>query len=291
MKKIIIFIILIHTLFAQQVVLKDEKVMHISAEGSSIISTGITFENAMTFALNEAKNSAIEYAGIYVESNTKVLNNQLVKDEIIQFSGTIVKIIDKDFTKKLVNNQFILSVKILAAIDTDLLYKRINEVRNNNNLKKMLEAEKERNDLLTQEIKKLQNNTSNYKNAEKIANSLKASEWYNKGIDARLVEEIDTAIEYYTKAIELDDTFGYAYNNRGSAYFLNKNYIKAENDLKRALICMPNDIYPYYNLGFVYVQMKRKQDAINNFNRFLALQKNSDKDSETVRKIIKNFNN
>jgi len=273
-------------LFAQQSVLLKDKVMQVSAEGISIIGSGVTVDQAKEFALNEAKRTALEYAGTYIESHTEVLNYQTQKDEIITFSGSMLKVDKLDYLNELLDSQFALKAKIVVLIDTELLNKRIEDVRDNNSYKEMLQAEKNRNDKLTARIKELQNSKNNGNQAEAIAKSLQAGDWFNKGVDARLIEDLDEAIKCYSKAIELDDSFGYAYNNRGTVYFDKKNYSKAESDLKMAVKFLPDDAYPYFNLGMIYVQMKFKQSALDNLKKFLDKQSNSDDDTKKVKMII-----
>jgi len=277
-------------LFAQQSILLKEKILQIPAEGISIIGSGITVDQAKEFALNDAKRNALESAGTYLESHTEVLNNMTQRDEIITFSGTMLKMDKLDYLNELVDNQFAIKAKICITIDTELLNKRIEDIRSNNAYKEMLEAEKERNDKLTARIKELQNSKNYGNQAEAIAKSLQAGDWFNKGVDARLIEELDEAIKCYSKAIELDNGFGYAYNNRGTVYFDKKNYSKAESDLKMAVQNLPDDAYPYFNLGMIYFKMKYKQSAVDNLKKFLDKQKKSDDDTEKVKIIINELN-
>ena len=45
-----------------------------------------------------------------------------------------------------------------------------------------------------------------------------AKEAYKKGIDAAVSNDLNSAIINFTKAIELDPKFAFAYNNRGVVY-------------------------------------------------------------------------
>jgi tetratricopeptide (TPR) repeat protein len=57
------------------------------------------------------------------------------------------------------------------------------------------------------------------------------------------------AIEYYTKAIELDPNFGRAYLNRGISKSKLKDYSGAIADYTKAIEIDPNDALAYFNRG------------------------------------------
>jgi len=90
MKKILVFFIFIciYTLFANSVLLKD-KILILETESTAIIGNGITVEDAKVFAINDAKRTALEMVGTFLESNMIIINHMVEKDEIKTYTGEV----------------------------------------------------------------------------------------------------------------------------------------------------------------------------------------------------------
>lgn len=71
---------------------------------------------------------------------------------------------------------------------------------------------------------------------------------------------LDSAIVYYSKAIEIWPTYRDAFAGRGLAFFRKKEYEKAFSDYQTALKYDPNDAKVLSNMGFIYFL---KQDLAN----------------------------
>ena len=64
--------------------------------------------------------------------------------------------------------------------------------------------------------------------------------------------ELDSAVEGYTKAIALDPQDAEAYGNRGHAYYDKGDYDRAIADYDQAIALDPQDAEAYYNRGVAY---------------------------------------
>ena len=71
---------------------------------------------------------------------------------------------------------------------------------------------------------------------------------------ARNAKSWDEAIVQYTKAIELDPTYGPAYFSRGQVYYHKLQYDKAIIDFSRAIEIEPSEPKYYFNRGKSYYQ-------------------------------------
>ncbi len=239
-------------------------------EGVSFLGSGMNEDDAKTFAINDAKRNALEQAGTYLESHSTVLNQQLVKDEIITFSAGLVKVTVLNTARKLVNNMFAFTVDIEAAIDIKLLDGRIKEIRNNEGLKQQLEAEREKNKQLETRIAELQASGSmaTKQTVNNVLDELSSYEWFDKGnntIDNYL------KIEYYTKAIELSPQHPEAYDNRGIAYSNLGNYEMAIQDQTKAIELNPQYAYAYNNRGANYGNLGNYVMAIQDYTKAIEL--------------------
>ncbi len=79
-----------------------------------------------------------------------------------------------------------------------------------------------------------------------------AVEYRDKGLEAQKNGDLDTALIYYQKAIELDPTLAAAYNDVGVIYELKGWNDRAKQAYAKAIELDPTLVGPYYNLGVLY---------------------------------------
>ena len=251
-------------------ILLNNDILIVRTEGSSFLGSGITEDDAKTLAINDAKRSALEYAGTYLESHTEVLNFQLVKDEIITYTGGLLKVTVLTERRMLINDMFAYGVEIEATIDTRLLNQRIVELRQDSNLRKQLEAERERNKRLEVRIAELQSSFGNVnkKEVEEIVNALSASDWLMKVLDTK---DPQLQFIYCIKAIELDPKLADAYICRGYVYDELGKYDEALQDYTRAIELDPKETLAFINRGATYVKLGKYDEALRDYNRAIEL--------------------
>ena len=97
---------------------------------------------------------------------------------------------------------------------------------------------------------------------------LSASEWFEKAYKAKEPEE---KIRLYSKAIELDPTFAFAYNNRGLSYAKLKQHDRAIQDFNKAIELDPQYADAYNNRGSSYANLKQYERAIQDYNKAIEL--------------------
>lgn len=81
-------------------------------EGMAVIGSDITLEEAKLIALNDARQKALDSLGVFVESQSKVVDYRLTKDEIKTITGAIMTSEIIESTKKVVQDVFILEMKV-----------------------------------------------------------------------------------------------------------------------------------------------------------------------------------
>ncbi|MEK7841526.1 MAG: tetratricopeptide repeat protein, partial [Deltaproteobacteria bacterium] len=84
------------------------------------------------------------------------------------------------------------------------------------------------------------------------------------------------AEENFKKAIELNPRYWVAYNDLGLTYMKMNKYKQASDILKLAINNVPNYIDAHYNLGLVLIKLKDKKDALNAFQEVIRLAPDSE---------------
>ncbi len=107
---------------------------------------------------------------------------------------------------------------------------------------------------------------------ENPTENLTAYEWFSKGKEADTLEDYDKAIEYLTKAIEVDDHFKEAYYFRGIAYYENDNSEQAIKDYDRAIELDPKPPAEAHVLrGMAYNKKGNYEQAIKDYDKAIEL--------------------
>ena len=255
-----------HSTNAQEmgsVIVKDDTV-RIENEGVAFLGSGITEHEAKVLAITDAKRQALESAGTYLESHSTVLNQMLVKDEIVTFSGSLLQVNILEEKKEIIDNHFALKVNIEALIDVGLLNKRISDVRQNNDLLAQLEAERERNKILESKLLSLQESLGEGKStsAKQLVNQITATDFFNQAYSEG---DNQKKIEYYSRAIELDPEYTLAYVNRATIHIYMGNYQDALQDYSKAIDIQPDHAMALCNRGYLFARLDMVDKAMDDF--------------------------
>ena len=215
----------------------------IISEGTYNMGDGETPSVAESRALLQAKRTALEQAGTYVESYTKVKNLQLTEDEIKVLSSGIMEVEILDKKRTVVGDGFHFWIKIKAKVNTDKIEEMAKRVKEKSVVEdyKKIQADYDKSQREIEELKKQLAGAKGEKEKKQVEAKItdderlfEARQWFDKGYQYSLNKEHDSAIEAYTKAIALDPNYADAYTNRGIAYALSGNMGRAISDLQRA---------------------------------------------------------
>ncbi|MBT8491751.1 MAG: tetratricopeptide repeat protein [Deltaproteobacteria bacterium] len=110
--------------------------------------------------------------------------------------------------------------------------------------------------------------------------------WYAFGEVLRITKQCPRAINAYEKALELDNAHPKVRAKLGACYYTTGRYDKAELILSAAIQKNPDDAYPYFNLGQVYVKAKRPHAAIKALRKFIELAPSGDGDIPAAKQQI-----
>ena len=98
-----------------------------------------------------------------------------------------------------------------------------------------------------------------------------AEEYLEKGVEYAEQVRFDDAIAQFSKAIELDPQFAWAYYNRGFTYFLLGQYQRAIEDYTEAIRLDPQDGAAYASRTLAYTALGRDQEAERDIEKAVEL--------------------
>jgi len=259
----------------------DAEVQTYEGTDEYIMSEFETIDVAKQRAKQKAERAAQEKAGVFVESNTEVVNMMVTKDEIFTMTGGILKIVDVQYdVKPLTNaNGFIIRATVKADIDSDDVAKWLNRdvgersdmVAQNLELQKAVAAQ----DAQIAELKRQL--AAKPQDAEKISAQFAAEDKVfhsNQHLaDAGklyFTGDLNGAIARCTQAIQLNPDNAIAYSIRGAIYYRRNNFNAAIADYNKAIELNPGDYKNFYNRGLVYVKLNDFRKAEADFGNAIA---------------------
>ncbi len=81
--------------------------------------------------------------------------------------------------------------------------------------------------------------------------------------------ESKKAIEFFNKALKIDEMYLPAWNDKGVAYMELKKYVQALDCFQRVGYLDPGISMPLYNKGYVLLMLERYEEAVETFRIFL----------------------
>lgn len=104
----------------------------LTAESTYIMGDGESPSYAEAMALQKAKQMALEEAGTYVESYTKVQNFDLTTEEIQTIAGGVLQVEVLDKSRTLISDGLRFYVKIKASVTTDKMEELTRRIKGKN---------------------------------------------------------------------------------------------------------------------------------------------------------------
>ena len=296
MKKLLAAAIIASNLFLMPAV--NAEVKTYEGVGEYLMSDFETPDTAKERAKQRAEQNACEKAGVFVESNTEVVNMMVTKDEIFTMTGGILKVVNVEYEREIVNNDStLIRAKVMANIDSNDIDKWLNRdtaersdaVEKNLELQRAIdeqnkqiaelksklaaaESKQEKNELSAQIIAEDKTFLSNQQMEE-------AMKFYYQG-------DFTGAAPFCTRAIELNPENAMAYSIRGVIFYWQKDYNSAISDFNRAIQLNSSDYKNFYNRGLAHVQLDNYSAASEDFSGAINLNPN-DPDSWYNRAICK----
>ncbi|MBD3879654.1 MAG: tetratricopeptide repeat protein [Quinella sp. 1Q5] len=261
------------------------QVMTYTGSDEYIMSEFETIDIAKQRAEQKAIRNAQEKAGVYVESNTEVVNMMVTKDEIQTMTAGILKVTDVQYQLAPLQDGKSLIVKatVKAEIDSDELANYLNRpageradlVAQNLELQKAIAAQDAQiAELKRQLADKPQDKAiviEQFAAEDKIFLSnqqlTEAGKLYYQG-------NLSGAANHCTQAIELSPDNATAYSIRGAIHYKLNDFNSALADFNKAIEFNYSDYKNFYNRGLAYVKLNDYRRAAQDFNQAIQLNPN-----------------
>ena len=257
--------------------------------GEYVMSDFETPDIAKQRAKVRAEQAAQEKAGVFVKSNTKVVNMQLAAEEIEIMTAGVMKVHSVTYEVKPDESGFVFISKVSVDIDTNEIDKWFKE--NQNSMAELVAQNKALQNSIAEQEKQLADLKAKLAAAEKNQaemDSVKiriqmtkdfaqndviflSNQRLKAGNDAYNRKDYNTAISAYTEAIELNPQNIDAHIYRGGAFGYLKEYHNAEADFSNAIRLDDKNFDAHYGLATAYFYQRNYFDAIQEFNAAINL--------------------
>ena len=247
MKKFFATLLIVGNLFLMSVVNAETQIY--TGTGEYRMGDSETPKAAERGAKEKAIRNALERAGVFVSSRSRVEDSQLVEDVITSRTGTILKVVDT----KTVWDGFLVRVTVQVEIDADDLNRRLQNVDEKVSPLPVVDNIALSKQKVDEAIKLCREN--NFREAIDILNKALRLDKNNVrayeklGWAYRELNDYDKAIFYCTKAIEVDPNHKWTYNNLAGIYYKLKDYEKAISYCNETIKLDPNIPTPYHWRG------------------------------------------
>ena len=262
----------------------------IEATGEYVMDSRLdeTPASATARAREEAQRAAVEKAGVYLQSYSKMINLAVEEDEVrtvaarllkIQSESNEVEVIEKNLLK------FTVTIKALVNdLDDAALQSIMNDKRSLEELTRKNKELQERYDELNRQMKNYRREFDSANETERVeikrevarnAEKFSAVDELAKGNEFSLRKDYARALLAYDAAIKLDSQLAEAYNNRGIVKYELGQFSAAVEDYSAALRLKPNYANALNNRGNAHAALNQFQDAANDLQEALRLNKNS----------------
>lgn len=256
----------------------------IVSEGIYNMGDGETPIVAEGKALEQAKRIAVEQAGTYVKSYSKVKNFQIAEDEVQILASGIMEVTVLDKKRTVAEDAIKFWVKIKALVYPDRVKVMAERMRDQNlaeDYGKMKDAyEKSQKEIedLKKQLAATKDETNRKQIVAKITQQEKTfttSQQFNEGMQRVMTNRPDEAIEAFSKAIAGDPDNFKVYIQRAGLYARKLKVAKAIADFNRAIEIKPDAARAYAGRGITYSKTGQHRKAIADLNKAIELQPNA----------------
>ena len=258
----------------------------IEASGEYVMDSRLdeTAASATARAREEAKRAAVEKAGVYLQSYSKIVDLELDTDEVRTVAARLLKIQDESSNVEVVRNNLLKFTVTIKALVDDLSDADLKAIMHDRTALEELTRQnkelREKYDALNRQMKQYRNDFDKADAAQKLAikkevarnvEKFSAVDELVKGNDFAFRKDYAQALAAYDAAIRLDSHLAEAYNNRGVVKFELEQFSAAIEDYSQAVKLKPNYADALNNRGSAYATLGQFRQAEQDLRAALKL--------------------
>lgn len=258
----------------------------IEASGEYVMDSRLdeTTASATARAREEAKRAVVDKAGVYLQSHSKIIDLELVEDEVETVAARLLKIQSESSKIDVINDnllRFTVTIKALVndLSDADLKALMQDKQSLGDATRKYKELQEKYNDLKAQmeNLKRSYDTASDTQRIEikrevaRNTENFSAVEAMGRGNEFYFVKNYSQALTAYDEALRLNPQFAEAYNNRGIVKYELNQYTAAIEDYSTAIRLKSNFADALNNRGNAYAALKQFNEAAQDLQAALKL--------------------
>ncbi|MGH7259431.1 MAG: tetratricopeptide repeat protein [Nitrospiraceae bacterium] len=250
----------------------------ITATGEYRMGDNDTRTDAKRLALLDAKRLALEQAGTYLESVTEVKNLGVARDELNAYTAGIVEVTELSAKDVLEGTTHVVRVEVTAKIDTDVVARQIDALRNNETVKGELMRLRAERDQLKQEVEAKTRQLTVLKSKveaeavtkqrQQILTRLEAEDLLSR---ASVTEERGIKRSLIEQALSLDPFNHEGHFRLGMSLHNEGNHVAAVREYETAIRLAPKIVAYHVTLGLALQANNKVDSAISEFREALRL--------------------
>jgi len=252
----------------------------IVSEGVYNMGDGETPVIAEGKAVEQAKRFAIEQAGTFVKSYSKMKNFQIAEDEVQVLASGIMEVTVLDKKRTVTGDAIKFWVRIKAIVHPDKVEIMAEKIRDQGlaedyaKMKDAYEKSQQEIDELKKQLSATKDQTDRRQIVAKITEQEKSftvNQWFEKGMQHAFANRTDEAIDAFSQAITEDPNMLKAYAQRAGLYVRKQQHPLAVADFNRMIAINPDDPRSYTGRGLAYSKSGEHDKAIADLNKVLAI--------------------
>ena len=248
----------------------------IAASGDYIMDSRLdeTPASATNRAREEAKRAAVEQAGVYLQTYSKMLDLELSVDEVTTVAARLLKIQKESSEVEVLEKNLLKFTVTIEALVDDLSDKDLKNIMlDKQSLEKLTRENKElkeKYDALNRQMEQYRYEFDKATDEQKIKikkdvarneERFSAVDEFAKGNNFSRAKNYEQALTAYNLAIKLDPQLAEAYNNRGIVKYELGQFAEAVADYTRAIQLKDNYFDALNNRGNAYINAEQFQNA------------------------------
>ena len=262
----------------------------IEASGSYVMDSRLdeTPASATARAREEAKRAAVDKAGVYLKRYSKMIDLELVEDEVETVAAALLKIQNESSEVEIVEKnllKFTVTIKALVnELSDEDLKSLIQDKQSLDDAARKYKELQEKYDALKNQMETLKRDYNKADDAQKEkikheaarnAKNFSAVEAMERGNKFSFAKNFEQALAAYDEAIELNPQLAEAFNNRGAVKYELGQYSAAIEDYTAAIKLKSDYADALNNRGNAYAATKNFQNAAQDLKAALKLKNNS----------------